>query len=71
MFDTRGKPGFHRFPFKIGDDVCLKTGSFKMKVVDFDEAGLMTVSWYAHNGMVSEMIAHHTLFLHWADAVQE
>ena len=70
LFDTRGKPGFHRFPFMIGDDVQLRSGGPRMKVVDFDETGEITVSWHANGGRISEMKAPHSMFMLWEDATE-
>jgi uncharacterized protein YodC (DUF2158 family) len=50
MFDTRGKPGFHKFPLRIGDDVTLHGGGQVMTVVDFDETGEVTVAWRCGKG---------------------
>ena len=60
MFDTRGKPGFHWFPLRIGDNVVVKEGvDCTMTVVDFDNCGNVTVAWRAIGGRVREKTVHH------------
>jgi len=63
VFDTRGKPGFDRFPLMIGDDVTLLGGGQVMTVVDFDETGEVTVAWRSSGGKIAQMIARHTSFI--------
>jgi uncharacterized protein YodC (DUF2158 family) len=69
MFDTRGKPGFHKFPLRIGDDVTLHGGGQVMTVVDFDETGEVTVAWRCGKGKIAQMISPHTSFVLMGDVV--
>lgn len=66
MFDTRGRPGFSRFPFKICDDVRLIHGNSRMTVVDFDEKGDVTVAWRKFpDAKPTELTMHHRNFVPW------
>jgi uncharacterized protein YodC (DUF2158 family) len=67
MIDLRCRPGYERFPFRLGDDVVLKTGGPVMTVVDFDETGKVTDAWRSTTGKPSEKTAHHAQFDHWTD----